>query len=144
LLNNLPPGLAGEGCLFLAARSLPEGERGKNSTELSRSYHAVIAGVIGSIAKVLREGYEVNLLQDGLYELSAALTFDYLLIDIHPVYWLLGSSVQKQAHQDGKRNPFPACKHRRVCVESDVVTSILMFGQRYSQGREKLLVWLAL
>jgi hypothetical protein len=60
------------------------------------------------------------------------------------LYWLLGSSVQKQAHQDGKRNPFPACKHRRVCVESDVVTSILMFGQRYSQGREKLLVWLAL
>jgi MinD-like ATPase involved in chromosome partitioning or flagellar assembly len=36
------------------------------------------------IAKVLREGYEVNLLQDGLYELSAALTLDCHLIDTHP------------------------------------------------------------
>jgi len=36
------------------------------------------------IAKVLREGYEVNLLQDGLYELSEALKLDYLLIDTHP------------------------------------------------------------
>jgi hypothetical protein len=25
------------------------------------------------------------------------------------LYWLLRSSVQKQAHQDGKSNPFPAC-----------------------------------
>jgi len=32
----------------------------------------------------LREGYEVNLLQDGLYELSEALKLDYLLIDTHP------------------------------------------------------------
>lgn len=36
------------------------------------------------IARVLREGYEVTLLQDGLYELSKALTLDYLLIDTHP------------------------------------------------------------
>src|SRR5579862_9497111 len=35
------------------------------------------------IARVLREGYEVTLLQDGLYELSKALTLDYLLIDTH-------------------------------------------------------------
>jgi len=58
------------------------------------------------------------------------------------VYWLLSSSVQKQALRDGERNPFPACKHRRVGVESDVVNSILMLGQRYFHVMEKLLVWL--
>src|SRR5919108_621916 len=36
------------------------------------------------IAKILREGYEVNLLQDGFYEVSEALTLDYLLLDTHP------------------------------------------------------------
>jgi hypothetical protein len=58
------------------------------------------------------------------------------------VYCLLGSSVQKQALRDRERNPHPACQHRRVGVESDVVTSILMLGQRYFHVMEKLLVWL--
>jgi len=58
------------------------------------------------------------------------------------VYWLLGSSVRKQAHRDGGRNPFPACQHRRVGVESDVITSILMLERRNAHVREKLLVWL--
>ena len=58
------------------------------------------------------------------------------------VYWLLGSSVQKQALRDGERNPFPACKHRQVGVESDVVNSILMLGQRYSHMMETLSLWL--
>ena len=44
------------------------------------------------------------------------------------LYWLLGSSVQKQALREGERTPFPACKHRRVGVESDVVNSRLMLG----------------
>jgi len=58
------------------------------------------------------------------------------------VYWLLGSSVQKQALRDGERSPFPACKHSRVGVESNVVNSILMLEQRYFHVMEKLLVWL--
>jgi septum site-determining protein MinD len=33
---------------------------------------------------LLREGYEVNLLLDGLYALGEALKLDYLLIDTHP------------------------------------------------------------
>ena len=36
------------------------------------------------IAKILREGYEINLLQDGLYAVSEALTLDCLLLDTHP------------------------------------------------------------
>ncbi len=36
------------------------------------------------IAKVLREGYEVNLLQDSFYDLSELLSLDYLFIDTHP------------------------------------------------------------
>jgi MinD-like ATPase involved in chromosome partitioning or flagellar assembly len=39
---------------------------------------------VRDIARVLREGYEVNLLLDGLYALSEALKLDYLLIDTHP------------------------------------------------------------
>ena len=47
------------------------------------------------------------------------------------VYWLLGSSVRKQAHPDGKRSSFPACKHRLVGVLSDVINSRLMLEQCY-------------
>ena len=64
------------------------------------------------------------------------------LAELEVLYWLLGSSVQKQALRDGERNPFPACKHRQVGVESDVVTSILMLGQRYSHMMETLSLWL--
>jgi len=36
------------------------------------------------IAKVLREGYDVNLLQQGFHRLVRSLNLDYLIIDTHP------------------------------------------------------------
>ncbi len=50
------------------------------------------------------------------------------------LYWLLGSSVQKQALRDGETNPYPACKHSPVSVESDVVNSRLMLERQYTLG----------
>jgi MinD-like ATPase involved in chromosome partitioning or flagellar assembly len=38
----------------------------------------------GQIARILREGYDVGRLNDGLNELIQALDLDYLLIDTHP------------------------------------------------------------
>ena len=38
----------------------------------------------GEIAKVLREGYDVGLMNDGLQDLIDHLSLDYLLIDTHP------------------------------------------------------------
>jgi MinD-like ATPase involved in chromosome partitioning or flagellar assembly len=38
----------------------------------------------GAIAKVLREGYDVALLNEGFEQLSEKLRLDYLLIDTHP------------------------------------------------------------
>lgn len=38
----------------------------------------------GEITRVLREGYDVNLLIDGFEELTAVLDLDYLFIDTHP------------------------------------------------------------
>jgi MinD-like ATPase involved in chromosome partitioning or flagellar assembly len=38
----------------------------------------------GEITRVLREGYEVNLLTDGFRKLMKMLQLDYLLIDTHP------------------------------------------------------------
>ena len=38
----------------------------------------------GDIARVLREGYDVGVLRDGLYELIGALELDVLMIDTHP------------------------------------------------------------
>ncbi|RPI83439.1 MAG: MinD/ParA family protein [Planctomycetaceae bacterium] len=38
----------------------------------------------GEIARILREGYDVSLLNDGFNELTRALALDYLLIDTHP------------------------------------------------------------
>ena len=58
------------------------------------------------------------------------------------LYWLLGASVQKQALRDGERNPFSACKHRRVGEESDVIHSILMIEHCYFHVMEKLFLWL--
>jgi hypothetical protein len=54
------------------------------------------------------------------------------------LYWLLGSSVQKLALQEGERSSSPTCKHRRVGVESDVVDSILMLEQRHFHVMEKI------
>src|SRR5215469_16824958 len=58
------------------------------------------------------------------------------------LYWLLGSSVQKQALRDGETSTFLACKHSRVGVESDVVNSILMLEHRSFHVMGKLLLWL--
>jgi MinD-like ATPase involved in chromosome partitioning or flagellar assembly len=38
----------------------------------------------GDIARILREGYDVDLLSDGLDELVAQLELDYLFVDSHP------------------------------------------------------------
>ena len=38
----------------------------------------------GEITRVLREGYDVGLLNDGFHELSEKLNLDYLFIDTHP------------------------------------------------------------
>lgn len=38
----------------------------------------------GEIARVLREGYDVGMLNDGLHDLLEALTLDVLMIDTHP------------------------------------------------------------
>ena len=38
----------------------------------------------GEIAKILREGYDVGLLNDGFHRLISELNLDYLLIDTHP------------------------------------------------------------
>jgi septum site-determining protein MinD len=53
---------AGSGALFVVPASLNTGE----------------------IARVLREGYDVSLLNDGFRDLIAALALDYLFIDTHP------------------------------------------------------------
>ena len=52
----------GGGCMFLIPSSIRAGE----------------------IARVLREGYDVNLLNDGFRELVRKLQLDYLFIDTHP------------------------------------------------------------
>ena len=38
----------------------------------------------GEIARILREGYDVNALNDGFRDICTALDLDYLLIDTHP------------------------------------------------------------
>jgi MinD-like ATPase involved in chromosome partitioning or flagellar assembly len=57
-----PPSLGGDGRVWLVPSSLKAGE----------------------IAKVLREGYDVGLLNDGFRDLMDELTLDHLLIDTHP------------------------------------------------------------
>lgn len=57
------------------------------------------------------------------------------------LYWLLRASVQNQARRGGERATFPACKHRRVGVQSEVVDSMLMLERGYSYMMEQLLVW---
>jgi hypothetical protein len=58
------------------------------------------------------------------------------------LYWLLGSSIQKQALREGERSTLPTCKPRRGGVQSEVVTRILMLERHYAHVMEKLLVWL--
>jgi MinD-like ATPase involved in chromosome partitioning or flagellar assembly len=38
----------------------------------------------GEIARILREGYDVSRLNDGIHSLASALKLDYLFIDTHP------------------------------------------------------------
>lgn len=61
--------------------------------EVTRSLGGNISGSIylipssikaGEIARVLREGYDVGLLNDGFHELVEALDLDVLMIDTHP------------------------------------------------------------
>ena len=74
------------------------------------------------------------------FGISLVLLFILLIVGRF-LYWLLRSSVQKQVLGDGQSSSSPACKHRRVGVQSDVVTSILMLERRYSHLMEKLLLW---
>ena len=60
------------------------------------------------------------------------------------LYWLLRASVQNQARRGGEKSSFPACKHRKVGVQFEVVDSMLMLERRYSYMMEKLLLWLVL
>lgn len=60
--SRLGPGVAPEGVLYFVPASIRAGE----------------------ITRVLREGYEVNLLTDGLRSLMKTLRLDYLFIDTHP------------------------------------------------------------
>jgi hypothetical protein len=53
--------------------------------------------------------------------------------------WIIRS---KTGTSRRRKISFPACKHRKVGVQSEVVNSILMLEQRYFHVMEKLLVWL--
>jgi hypothetical protein len=48
----------------------------------------------------------------------------------------------KPGTSNRERSPSPACKHRSVGVQSEVVNSIFMLERRYSHVMEKLLLWL--
>ena len=54
-------------------------------TEVKGSLHLVPASIkANEIARILREGYDVMHLNDGLQDLIRSLKLDYLLIDTHP------------------------------------------------------------
>jgi septum site-determining protein MinD len=53
-------------------------------TERSKLFLVPSSAKAGEIARVLREGYDVGLLNDGFQDLVKALKLDYLLIDTHP------------------------------------------------------------
>ena len=49
------------------------------------SIHLIPASIkTGEISRILREGYDARLLNDGLHELTRRLKLDYLFIDTHP------------------------------------------------------------
>lgn len=54
------------------------------ATDKSRIYLIPSSLRAGEIARVLREGYDVGLLNDGFQELIETLNLDYLFIDTHP------------------------------------------------------------
>ncbi|MBA4020699.1 MAG: CDP-3,6-dideoxy-D-glycero-L-glycero-4-hexulose-4-reductase [Pirellula sp.] len=57
-----------------------------NADESGRTRLFLVPSAIdtGAIAKILREGYDVGMLNDGLHELADRLKLDVLLIDTHP------------------------------------------------------------
>ena len=54
-----------------------------NRTDRSKLYVVPASTHIGSMVQILREGYDINLLHDGLHHLGEALNLDYLFIDTH-------------------------------------------------------------
>jgi MinD-like ATPase involved in chromosome partitioning or flagellar assembly len=56
----------------------------KTSAKGSALYLIPSSVKAGEIARILREGYDVGLLNDGFQELIEALKLDYLFIDTHP------------------------------------------------------------
>jgi septum site-determining protein MinD len=58
---------------------------GQGSQDESRSLYLIPSSVsTGEIARVLRDGYDVGLLNDGIQRLVEKLKLDYLFIDTHP------------------------------------------------------------
>ncbi|MEP9377948.1 MinD/ParA family protein [Aquabacter sp. CN5-332] len=68
-----------EAAIDVTAQAFPDGGNGKGSINLLPSSMQA-----GEIARVLKEGFEVDLLNDGFQTLSEKLALDYLLIDTHP------------------------------------------------------------
>ncbi|MBE9127445.1 MULTISPECIES: MinD/ParA family ATP-binding protein [unclassified Coleofasciculus] len=53
--------------------------------KLNSKIHLIPSSIrMGEITRILREGYDVNMLIDGFEELIEALKLDYLFIDTHP------------------------------------------------------------
>jgi MinD-like ATPase involved in chromosome partitioning or flagellar assembly len=69
-----------------AANDVTETALGEYPTHHVRTKLFLIPSSIntGEIARILREGYDVARLNDGIHELSKALDLDYLFIDTHP------------------------------------------------------------
>jgi MinD-like ATPase involved in chromosome partitioning or flagellar assembly len=59
-------------------------ERGAGATPRGSIYLVPSSIKAGEIARVLREGYDVELLQAGVQTLLTELSLDYLLLDTHP------------------------------------------------------------
>lgn len=69
-----------------AAYDVTEASIGKVSPTADRPRIFLIPASLqtGEIARIIREGYDVALLNDGIHELIDRLNLDYLLIDTHP------------------------------------------------------------
>lgn len=69
-----------------AACDVTEGTIGKYEPDAERPRLFLIPASInsGEIGRVLKEGYDVGLLNDGFKQLISQLKLDYLLIDTHP------------------------------------------------------------
>ncbi len=70
-------------------RSRPRCDRVGDRPQRARAHHPRIFLIpsslnAGEIARILKDGYDVGRLHDGINELVEALDLDYLLIDTHP------------------------------------------------------------